>query len=114
MASSEYITLVNCAEKIENALKSDMREIAYYLHKHGFINQDICDEIIDPKSLLSPTDKAGKLLSKIKDKAKLNPQNYHRFLDYLRQNDRMHRDIVNILDKEYKYLEASHKGQIGT
>ena len=98
--SKEYITIVNCTSKLNIALRSD-DEIVHFLDREGFIKHKIYNRIKDPISLLSDDDKAGLLVTGIKDKVELNPKNYHTFVDYLRQNRRMYRDIVDILDDEY-------------
>ncbi len=35
------------------------------------------------------------------DKVELNPKNYHKFVDHLRRDRRMYRDIMEILDDKY-------------
>ncbi len=51
--------------------------------------------------MLSASEKAGLLVTGIKDKVELNPKNYHKFVDHLRRYRRMYRDIVEIFDDEY-------------
>ncbi len=93
----EYITLVNCTAKLVIALRSDTA-ILHYLDKEGFIKPNIYEDVNNPKSMLSASEKAGLLVTGIKD---INPKNYHKFVDHLRQNRRMYRDIMEILDDEY-------------
>ncbi len=97
--SKEYITLVNCTAKLVIALRSDTA-ILHFLDK-GFIKPNIYEDVSNPKSMLSASEKAGLLVSGIKDKVELNPKNYHKFVDHLRRDRRMYRDIVEILDDEY-------------
>ncbi len=51
---------------------------------------------------LCTSEKAGLLVTGIKDKVKLDPKKYHKFVDHLSQDmyRRMYRDIVEILDDE--------------
>ena len=98
--SKEYITIVNCTAKLVIALRSDA-SILHYLDREGFIKPNIYEDVNNPKSLLSASEKAGLLVTGIKDKVELNPKKYHKFVDHLRQNMRMYDDIVEILDNEY-------------
>ncbi len=98
--SKEYITLVNCTAKLVIALRSD-DSILHFLDREGFIKPNIYNRIKDPISLLSDSDKSGLLVTGIKDKVELNPKNYDKFVNHLRQNRRMYKDIVEILDDEY-------------
>ncbi len=98
--SKEYITLVNCTAKLVIALCSD-DEILHYLNSKGFIKPKIYKEINNPKSMLSEDEKAGLLVTGIKNKVELNPKNYHKFVDHLRQNMILYGDILEILDAEY-------------
>ncbi len=98
--SKEYITLVNCTAMLVIALLSD-NGILHYLNSEGFIKPKIYEDINNPKSMLSEDDKAGLLVTGIKNKVKLNPKKYHKFVDHLRQNMKLYDDIVEILDDEY-------------
>ena len=98
--SKEYITIVNCTAKLVIALRSDA-SILHYLDREGFIKPNIYEDVNNPKSLLSASEKSGLLVTGIRDKVELNPKNYHKFVDHLRQNRRLYRDIMEILDDEY-------------
>ena len=97
---SEYRTIIHCTEELETALLSD-RAILHFLEGEGFIEPNVYDDVTNPKSLLSASEKAGLLVTGIKDKVKLNPKNYHQLMRYFYQNRRMYGDIADILDKEY-------------
>ena len=98
--SKEYSTVVNCMKQLEIALKSD-RYIAQFLLQQGFITQELYDEVTNPKSNLTETEKAGMLVTAIRNRVELNPRNYHKVVDHLHQNIIRHKDIVEILDQEY-------------
>ncbi len=65
--SKEYITLVNCTAKLVIALRSDTA-ILHFLDKEGFIKPNIYEDVSNPKSMLSASEKAGLLVTGIKDK----------------------------------------------
>ncbi len=102
---SEYNTLVNCTTKLVIALHSD-NLILNYLNREGFVKPNNYEEVNNPRSMLSPSEKAGLLVTGIKDKVELNPQNYHKLMRHFRVDRRMYGDIADILDKEYHRLEG--------
>ena len=98
--SREYANLVKHSEKLEIALSSDTN-ILHFLNKEGFINDNVYDEARDPKSTMSPAEKSYKVVNAIRNKVKLNPQNYHKLLHHFRQDRRSYGDIADILDNEF-------------
>ena len=98
--SKEYSTVVNCKRKLEIALESD-RDIAQFLFQQRVITQEHYDEVTNPKSNLTDTDKASMLVTAIRNRVELNPRNYHKVVDHLRQNIIKYEDIVVILDQDY-------------
>ena len=103
--SLEYRTLVNCTKQLELALYKD-RDIAHFLHKNGLITQETVNN--DPQFNVSSRQKAGLLVTEIKNKVCLNSENYHKFVQHLRENERQYKDILCILIEEYKNIEE-HK-----
>ena len=105
MSSPEYNTLLQCADKLELALYSD-RGAAYHFNKKGYISDEVCDNVLDPKSTLSKIEKAGELVSGIKRKTKLDPKYYHELMKYFRDDKEKYADIIKILDESYQELSA--------
>ena len=103
--SKEYSTIVKCRRKLEIALESD-RDIAQFLLQQGFITQERYDEVINPKSNLTDADKASMLVTAIRNRVELNPRNYHKVVNHLRQNTIRYGDIVEILDQQYHQTTA--------
>ncbi len=101
----EYSTLVNCTKQLELALYKD-RDIAHFLQKTGMISQETYDSVInDPQFNMSSHQRAGLL---VKIKVRLNSENYHLFIQHLRDNERRYNDILYILIEELKNVEE-HK-----
>ncbi len=98
---SEFRTIVQCTEELEIALQSD-KAILNFLDREGFIKPSVYEDVNNPKSLLSASEKAGLLVTGIKNKVKLNPKNYHKLLKYFHKDRRMYGDIADILDNEYR------------
>ena len=103
--SKEYSTIIKCRRKLEIALEND-RDIALFLLQQGFITQERYDEVINPKSLLTDTDKASMLVTAIRNRVELNPHNYHKVVDHLCQNTKRYGDISEILNQQYHQTTA--------
>ena len=106
LKSVESITLINCTEKLETALSSGNRSIVHFMNAKGLISNEVHSEVTNPEPRLSATVKAGLLVSELKKKVKLNPQNFQVFLDYVRQ-DKYHSDIAEILDREHEKIRKA-------
>ncbi len=102
---SEYITIVKCTDKLENALQYD-RDIAHFLFENGFICKDVYEDVLNPKSMLSVGDKAGLLVSGIRKKVELNPQNYMKLIKHLRRDEK-YSDILFIMESVYSDTQQS-------
>ena len=100
--SVEFKTVVSCAGKLEIALRSTDRDIVHFLHQEGFITQEMQDDILCPRSMLSNHQKAGELVTAIRNEVQLSAQKYHTLVNHLRQNGKQYGSIVNILDEEYR------------
>ena len=98
---SEYKTILQCTKEVEIALESD-KDILNFLDREGFIKPSIYEDVSNPKSLLSASEKAGLLVTGIKNKVRLNPKNYHKLMRHFHQDRRLYGDIADILDEEYR------------
>ncbi len=98
---SEYKTILHCTEELKIALESD-RDILNFLNREGFIKPNIYEDVNNPDSSLSTSEKAGLLVTGIKNKVKLNPKNYHKLMRHFHQDRRLYGDIADILDEEYR------------
>ena len=59
--------------------------------------------MFSPTSRLSPAEKSSLLVTAIRDRVGVNPDNYHIVVSHMRrQNVRRYSDIIRILDKEYR------------
>jgi hypothetical protein len=98
----EYLTVRDCSEMLEITVKRN-REVCYFLHQEGYITKDQLEEYLDPKTLLTPTDKAGNLVTAIKDRVELDPRYYHKLVDYFKKgNQKVYGSIVRALRKKYR------------
>ena len=103
----EAQTVVNCAKYLEVAFKGLDRDLVHYLHREGFISQEVYDEVLYPRSMLSLAQKAGQLVTGIRTKVSLSPLHYVKFLEHLcTKRLRFHfGGILGILEREYEKLQ---------
>lgn len=99
--SLEFRTVLSAISSLETALSLFSRDTVHFLLEEGFITQEVHDDVLDPKSMLNRDDKAGKLVTGIRNKVKLHPQRYYTLINHLRQSGRECEGIVNILDSKY-------------
>ena len=92
--------LKNCRDQLECALKPVERKAVNFLSGKGFITDEVRDDVLNPRSMLTEHQKAGQLVDGIVRKVNLDPQSYQSFLDFLRESGKYHEGIVRILDSE--------------
>ena len=99
---------MSCITSMETALRQEDSDIVHFLYQEGFVTQQVHDEVLDPKSMLNRHQKAGILVTAIKNHVELDAEKYHILVNHLRQSGKRHESIVKILDEEY-----SRQGQAG-
>ena len=103
MANSlEFLTVRACSGALETALQGD-RELVYHLNNEGFITDEACDSLLDAQSMLTAAQKAGQLVSSVRKRIKVCPQDYQELVAYLSRKER-YGSIVQTLDSEYSTL----------
>ncbi len=109
MSSREYKTIVRCSSQFATALHSD-RNIPHHLHAEGFLTKEIYDDIINPRCILSESDKACELVSGIRRRMEQSPTDFHKLMDYLKsQEEGKYREIVRLLEETYSATELPSK-----
>jgi hypothetical protein len=102
MASSpEYETLKQCTSHLETAVKRMDNDLVHFLHREGFINDDILDIVLNPVAFVTSMQKASKVISCIKDRVKVDPHNYHLLVNGLKQGGYYYNPIVKTLEDVY-------------
>ena len=105
LSSREYRTIVSCTQLLETAFKPPDRNIVHFLHREGFVTQEVHDDVLNPRSILNDHQKAGELVAGIRSQVKLSAKKYHKLINFLRDTGKQCESIVEILDKEYKQQE---------
>jgi hypothetical protein len=98
---SELKTLEKCTPQLETAFKEVERDLVHFLLDECFISSDVHDEVLEPRTLLNKSEKAGKLVKSIKNRVKQDPSSYHTLIDELKRRGRRCDPIVKILEEEY-------------
>ncbi len=111
--SLEHQTIGNCTPKLEVFFKNPEREIVHYLRKEGFITQSLCDDVLNPRSMLSEADKAGMIVEAIRDVVFLDKGMFHTLVAYLQTKGKYYSAIVKNLTEEFSRL-GGVKQHIGT
>ncbi len=101
---AEFRTVKKCTPQLEMALGS-CKDFLWFLDGEELIQDQVYNNLRDPTSNLSKDDKASSLVLEIRRVVKLESENYHTIMKYLRSKSQ-YRNIVKILDREYqKQLE---------
>ena len=109
VGSCEYRTVVSCTKPLETALRALDRDMVHFLHQEGFITQEVHDDVMNPRSMLNSHQKAGELVTGIRNKVELSAQNYHTLVHHLRQSGKQCESLVGILDSEYSRQQQAGK-----
>ena len=102
----ELTTIRNLASELETALHGVDRNLLYYFNKEGFITDDVCDDVLNPRSVLREGEKAGELVRAIKNRVKQEPHKYHLLVDHLMSVGKCYYPIVRKLKEEFKKFEG--------
>ena len=100
---------MSCTQPLETALRAFDRDIVHFLHREGFITQEVHDDVLSPRSMLNGHQKAGELVTGIRNRVELSAQHYHTLVDHLRQSGKQYESLVGILDREYS--RQQHSGE---
>ncbi len=106
---SEYRTIVNCTKPLEAVLRSIDRDMVHLLNQEDFITQEVHDDVLNPRCILNNHQKAGELVTEIRNKVEESAKNYHVLVSHLRQSGRKYEAIVGILDREYNRQKCASK-----
>lgn len=110
--SIELRTVQKCIPVLESALIGLERNFVHFLHAEGFLSDNVHDEILNPRSMLSESDKTGEVVRQIVRRVKLDPQCYHTLLYSFKSRGNIYRPIVNKMEFEFS-MELSGKHSKG-
>ena len=105
--SSELEAVRKCTSHLETALKALDRELVHFLRDEGFVTDDVHDDLLTPRTMLTEAERAGELVKWIKNRVKQDPRSFHLLLQHFRRRGALYKPIVNELSAEYLTIVAS-------
>ena len=111
--SPELETVRKCTSHLETALKVPDRELVHFLRDEGFFSDNVHDDILNPRSMLTEDEKTGELVKWIKNRVKQDPGSFHILLHHFKQRGALYKPIVNKLSAEYRIIVASGAESVG-
>ena len=105
--SPELEAVRKCTPDLETALKVPDRNLVHFLEYEGFFSDDVHDDILNPRSMLTEMERAGELVKWIKNRVKQDPGSFHILLHCFKQSVALYKPIVNKLSAEYRIIVAS-------
>ena len=103
--SREYRTFLQCTSELVTALKNDLNLLSGELSAASLITGDNATALTNQAT--DVTCRVGQLVGWIKDKVKLDSDNYRSFVRVLKQREDDHKEILKILDEKYAELGES-------
>ena len=100
--SVEFRTMQTCTVPLKKALKGLDRNMVDVLHQHGFITDDVYDQVLNHVTLLSAADKAHELVKSIENRVKQDRGSYFVFVRNLAHGGVLYQPIFNKLTEEYR------------
>jgi hypothetical protein len=106
LPTPELKAVRKCASHLEAALKVTNRELIHFLRDEGFLSDEVHDEVLNPYTMLSDTQKSGELVRWITHRIKMDHTSFHILLHHLKQNV-LFEPTVSKLKAEYR-IAVSH------
>ena len=99
--SIEFKTVKNCTLSLEKALNSLENKIVFFLNKNAFITDNVYSGVLNPKCLLTTSNKTYQLVEGIKNRIDQDKNSYQVLIDGFTQCGIGYAPIVRILEEEY-------------
>ena len=90
-----------CTPTLEKAFKGYDRNLVQFLVQAGFITPSLSEDVLNLKSMLSKSDKAGMLVDAIKDAVDLEDERFHTLVNKLNKCGAFYAPVVKALKREY-------------
>ena len=100
--SVEFRTVQTCTVPLKKALKGLDRNMVDVLYHHGFITDDVYDQVLNHVTLLSATDKARELVKSIGNRVKQDKGSYLVLVRSLAHGGILYQPIFNQFTEEYQ------------
>ena len=100
--SVEFRTVKTCTVPLKKALKGLDRNMVDILYHHGFITDDVYDQVLNHVTLLSAADKAHELIKSIGNRVKQDKGSYLMLVRSLTHGGILYQPIFNKFTEEYQ------------
>lgn len=91
----------NCSSHLETLFKTPDRSLVHFLSGEGFIGEDVCEDVLHPRSMLTERQKAGMLVTAIEKAVSLDKHKYHILISYFSGNGTFYSGTLRLLTEEY-------------
>ena len=98
----QYRTILQCTPKLISALQNDLSAFIGELLAAGLISENNSSTLKNKH--VSEPERAADLVEIIRNKVKLDPGNYDKFIEVLKEREAEHESILKILDEKYEEL----------
>ena len=98
----EYQTLISGTSKLRTAVSSDLIRLSGCLLAKGLISRDNDSELRNRH--IEIADRAARLVELIQQKVNLDPQNYIKFIEVLKEDNCQYSGILKFLNDSYSSL----------
>lgn len=93
----ELETVRKYTSHLETALKGLDRKLVHFLRDEGFITDEVHDDVLNPRSMLTEAQRAGELVKWIRNRVKLDPSSFHVLLHCFKQSGSLYEPTVDKL-----------------
>ena len=104
--SPELQTIESFTPQLETLLKNSDRDLVHFLYQEGFIGSEVREDVLNPRSMLTDIQKAGRLVQAIRDAVEVDKQKYHLLVQHLSWSGTFYDSIVQALTEEYRVRET--------
>lgn len=103
--TAELRTIKKCVTELTRALASPDNDLIHFLHGNGFI-EDMWDMIMPSQS--GADNRAYKLVRRIEERVRFNPQSYHSLVRYLERG--CNKSLLSTLKREFEQQKQVQQG----
>ena len=97
--TAEYQTMIACTMELRNAVSNNLIQLSGHLLARGLITMEKYDELRNV--MLSQASRAASLVELVQRRVQLDPQNYSKFINILKEDSEYYSDILRHLSEVY-------------
>ena len=96
--SAELALVEKHRNKLEKALRADLKWLAHELHHIGFLNDEERDDVTSPRPTFSEAQRSGVIVTALHRRVELDPADLGVFVDVLKRKPKLFKHAINLLD----------------